>query len=225
MSTPDGQQGPYGPNPYQPSSPPPPAPGGQGTYNPEDDIPRQQAPRDDQYGAPGPGQYAPGPGDAQAGGRPGSYGAYPSGSAYPPGGGYGPGGGYPPGAVGPLEYLQGAPVGFGQAVKGAMTNIVTLRGRASRSAFWWFALLQVIAYIAVGFISDASRPAGIVLDIVIGIPLVIAGISLSVRRLHDTDRSGWWWWIGFVPFVGGIILLVFYLLRGTPGPNRYSVVR
>jgi len=225
MSTPDGQQGSYGPNPYQPSSPPPPAPGGQGTYNPEDDIPRQQAPRDDQYGAPGPGQYAPGPGGAQAGGRPGSYGAYPSGSAYPPGGGYGPGGGYPPGAVGPLEYLQGAPVGFGQAVKGAMTNIVTLRGRASRSAFWWFALLQVIAYIVVGFISDASRPAGIVLDIVIGIPLVIAGISLSVRRLHDTDRSGWWWWIGFVPFVGGIILLVFYLLRGTPGPNRFSVVR
>jgi uncharacterized membrane protein YhaH (DUF805 family) len=210
MSTPDGQQGPYGPNPYQ-----------QGTYNPEDDIPRQQAPREDQYGAPGPGQYPPGQGGAQAGGQPGSYGAYPSGGGY----GYGPGDAYPPGAVGQLTYLQGAPVGFGQAVKGAMTNIVTLRGRASRSAFWWFALLQVIAYVVVGLISDASRPAGIVLDIVIGIPLVIAGISLSVRRLHDTDRRGWWWWIGLVPFVGGIILLVFYLLRGTPGPNRFNVAR
>jgi len=107
----------------------------------------------------------------------------------------------------------------------AISNIVTLRGRASRSAYWWFALLQVIAYLVVGFVSDASRPVGIVLDIVIGIPLVIAGISLAVRRLHDTNRTGWWWWIGFIPIIGGIILLVFYLLRGTLGPNRYNVAR
>jgi len=99
------------------------------------------------------------------------------------------------------------------------------RGRASRSAFWWFALLEVIAYLIVGLVSDASRPAGIVLDVVVGLPLLLVGLSLAVRRLHDTDRSGWWWWIGFVPFVGGIVLLVFYLLPGTPGPNRYNVVR
>jgi uncharacterized membrane protein YhaH (DUF805 family) len=220
MSTPDGQQEPYGPNPYQPSPKPSQAPGGQGTYNPEDDIPRQQAPRDDQYGAPGQGQYGPGQDAGRAGGQQGAY------NAYPTGGGYAPGGGYPPpGGPGPLSYLQGAPVGFGEAIMGAMGNMVTLRGRASRSAFWWFALLQVIAYLVVGFVSDASRTAGIVLDIVIGIPLVIAGISLAVRRLHDTNRTGWWWWIGFIPIIGGIILLVFYLLRGTPGPNRYSVAR
>ena len=106
-----------------------------------------------------------------------------------------------------------------------MSNILTLRGRASRSAFWWFALVEVIAYIIVGVISDASRPVGIVLDIIIGIPLVIAGITLAVRRLHDTNRTGWWWWIGFIPLVGGIVLLVFYLLSGTPGPNRYNVAR
>jgi len=53
--------------------------------------------------------------------------------------------------------------------------------------------------------------------------LIVAGISVAVRRLHDTNRTGWWWWIGWVPFFGWIVLLVFYLLRGTPGPNRYSV--
>ena len=47
----------------------------------------------------------------------------------------------------------------------------------------------------------------------------------AVRRLHDSGRTGWWWWIGFVPVVGGIVLLVFYLLPGTPGPNRYNVTR
>jgi uncharacterized membrane protein YhaH (DUF805 family) len=154
------------------------------------------------------------------GGQQGAYNAYPSSAGYPP-----PGSGYGPGGPVPLTYLQGAPVNFVQAIMGAMTNIVTLRGRASRSAFWWFALLQVIAYLVVGLVSDASTAAGIVLDIIVGVPLVIAGIALAVRRLHDSDRTGWWWWIGFVPFVGGIILLVFYILRGTPGPNRYSVPR
>ena len=139
--------------------------------------------------------------------------------------GYGPGGGYPPGGPGPLTYLQGAPVGFAEAAQGAMNNIVTFRGRASRSAFWWFALLQFIVYTVISWISDWSRPVGIILDIIIGIPLIVAGISVAVRRLHDTDRTGWWWWIGWVPFFGWIVLLVFYLLRGTPGPNRYSFAR
>ena len=137
--------------------------------------------------------------------------------------GYGPGGGYPPGGPGQLTYLQGAPVGFADAIQGAMTNIVTLRGRASRSAFWWFALLQLIVYTVISWISDWSTAAGVVLDIIIGIPLIVAGIALAVRRLHDTNRTGWWWWIGWVPFFGWIVLLVFYLMRGTPGPNRYSV--
>jgi uncharacterized membrane protein YhaH (DUF805 family) len=104
-----------------------------------------------------------------------------------------------------------------------MTNVFTYRGRASRSAFWWFALLQVIASVAIILVYEASRPVGIILYILAGLPLILAGLALSVRRLHDTDRSGWWWWIGIVPFVGGIILLVFYLLSGTPGPNRYQV--
>lgn len=222
MSTPNGQPGPHGPNPYEPAQQP--QGSGQGTYGAEEDIPRQQGPHEDQHAGQGqhsgqgPGQYVPGQGGPWAGGQQGgTYGAYPSSS------GYGPGGGYPPGGPGPLTYLQGAPVGFAEAIQGAMNNIVTLRGRASRSAFWWFALLQFIVYTIISWISDWSRPVGIILDIIIGIPLIVAGIAVAVRRLHDTNRTGWWWWIGWVPFFGWIVLLVFYLLRGTPGPNRYSV--
>jgi uncharacterized membrane protein YhaH (DUF805 family) len=67
--------------------------------------------------------------------------------------------------------------------------------------------------------------AGIILDIVIGIPMLITNIALAVRRLHDSDHTGWWWWIGFVPLVGWIVSIVFYLLPSTPGPNRYNTVR
>ena len=217
MSTPDGQQGSYGPNPSQPGPQPSQGPGRHGTYNPEEDIPRQQAPGEGQYegkhAAPEQGQQVPGQGAGWAGGQQGNYSAYPSSS------------GYSSGNAGPLSYLEGAPVGFVEAIRGAITNIITLRGRASRSAFWWFALLYVIAYAIVGGIYDASRVAGAILYVVVGIPMLLAGISVAVRRLHDSDRTGWWWWIGFVPIVGGIILLVFYLLRGTSGPNRYSVLR
>jgi uncharacterized membrane protein YhaH (DUF805 family) len=213
MSTPNGQQEPYRPNPDQRGDQPSQASGAQGTSAPEENIPRQQASPEDQHAAPGQGQHVPRQDAGWAGGQQGTYNAYP------------PASGYVPGSVGPPSYLQGGPANFGEAVVGAMSNIFTYWGRASRSAFWWFALLEVIAYLVVGWISDVSTTAGIVLDIVIGLPVVLAGISLAVRRLHDTNRTGWWWWIGFVPVVGGIILLVFYLLRGTPGPNRYNVAR
>ncbi len=213
MSTPNGQQEPYGPNPDRRGEQPSQASGAQDTSAPEEDIPRQQASREDQY-APRGDQHVPRQDAGWADGQQGTYNAYPPASGYVPGS-----------SAGPAAYLQGAPVGFVAAIRGAMSNIFTYRGRASRSAFWWFALLEVIAYMIVGWISDESTVAGIILDIVIGIPVVLAGISLAVRRLHDTGRSGWWWWIGFVPFVGWIILLVFYRLRGTPGPNRYNVAR
>jgi uncharacterized membrane protein YhaH (DUF805 family) len=220
MSTPNGQQEPNGPNLNQPGPQPSQVPAGQDTYAPEEDIPRQQAPREDQYAAPGQGQQAPGQGQQVPGqgagpadSRQGTYNAYP------------PAGGYYPGGARPLSYLDGAPVGFGDAVRGAVRNIFTYYGRASRSAFWWFALLEVNVYLIVSWISDVSTVAGIIVDIVVALPMILAGIALAVRRLHDGNRTGWWWWIGFIPVVGGIILLVFYLLPGTPGPNRYNVTR
>ena len=171
----------------------------------------------------GPGGYQP-TGDYQQTGGYQQAGGYQEAGGYQQVGGYQQPGGYGSGPR-PTSYLQGAPVGFAEAVRGAFAHPLTLRGRASRSAFWWFQLLAVIAYAVVSVISDRSTVAGIILDIIIGIPLLVTNIALAVRRLHDSDHTGWWWWIGFVPFVGGIILLVFYVLRGTPGPNRYSVMR
>jgi uncharacterized membrane protein YhaH (DUF805 family) len=52
--------------------------------------------------------------------------------------------------------------------------------------------------------------------------VLLPSIAVTVRRLHDTDRSGWWILLGFIPIIGGIILLVFYVLEGTRGPNRFG---
>jgi uncharacterized membrane protein YhaH (DUF805 family) len=155
-------------------------------------------------------------------GQPGAQGyGNEQGGGYQQAGGYG--GGY--GAPRPTSYLDGAPVGFADAVRGAFAHPLTLRGRASRSAFWWFQLLAVIAYAVVSVISDRSTVAGITLDIVIGIPILVTNIALAVRRLHDANHTGWWWWIGFVPLVGWIVSIAFYLLPGTPGRNRYNTAR
>ena len=52
--------------------------------------------------------------------------------------------------------------------------------------------------------------------------VLLPSIAVTVRRLHDTDRTGWWILLGFIPIIGGIVLLVFYVLEGTRGPNRYG---
>ena len=170
--------------------------------------------------------YAPGPHPQQGGYAPfppqqGGYAAYPPQdgyAAYPPQDGYA--------QAGPRGYLQGGPVGFGDAIAEAFRNMFNYQGRASRSAYWWFALFQVLAWVGVlilAFIFAAVHvPAvSILLYVAAVIGSILVGLPLTVRRLHDTDRSGFWYLIALVPF-GGIVLLVFTLLEGTPGPNRYG---
>jgi len=140
---------------------------------------------------------------------------------------------YPAGArpVTPLTYLQGSPVGFGEAIKQGFSNGFAYRGRASRSAYWWFNLFMLIAAFAVDAIifiplqmtSGGGAFALIAISAIVFIYLYLVLLALLVRRLHDIDKSGWWVFIGFVPFVGSIILFVFTVLEGTPGVNRYQL--
>ena len=131
-----------------------------------------------------------------------------------PQGGYGqppypPQGGWDPSQRG---YLQGGSVGFGEAISEAFKNIVTFNGRASRSAFWWFFIGAIIGRAA----------HAVAIEYIIYVIIAIATLSLAVRRLHDSGKSGFWWLIGFIPIIGTITLIVFYCLPGTPGPNKYD---
>ena len=127
---------------------------------------------------------------------------------------------YPQGGWRPSGYLEGAPVGFGEAITEAFKNMFTFKGRASRSAFWWFILFAGIIDVVIGIIARAGHV--LALTYVVEAVVAIVTIGLQGRRLHDTGRTGWWWWIGFIPVIGFIVLLVFDCLPGTPGPNKYS---
>lgn len=102
----------------------------------------------------------------------------------------------------------------------ALQNYADFSGRARRQEFWLFFLLVLIAFpVAMGIDSFIiGMPA---LTALLGLGLIIPNLSVSVRRLHDTDRSGWWILLNLVPF-GGLILLIFFIMEGTPGPNRFG---
>lgn len=135
-----------------------------------------------------------------------------------------------PGVYGPghaaRSYLQGGPVGFGEAIKQGLRNGFVYRGRASLSAYWWFLLFLLIVSAALTAIVIAITSAtGANLALLIGIValyLSLVWLALLVRRLHDVDKSGLWVLINLVPFAGPIILLVFTLLEGTPGFNDFE---
>lgn len=102
------------------------------------------------------------------------------------------------------------------------------QGRASRREYWMFYLLFVIVTVVttvlVGVLGR-DNPISMVVYSLFGLFILgslIPSVAVTVRRLHDTNRSGWWLLISFLPFIGGLVLLVFTVLPGTPGENRYG---
>lgn len=129
-------------------------------------------------------------------------------------------------------------------------------GRAPRAEYWWYVLATIIAYLVVMFVerlvglSNMIGPYGL-LSFVLMLALLVPGLAVGIRRLHDTNRSGWWMllmlpyllsmllaigsmssgsmtgfgaagFLGLVGLVGAIVLLIFMVLPGTKGPNTYG---
>jgi uncharacterized membrane protein YhaH (DUF805 family) len=131
-------------------------------------------------------------------------------------------------------------VGFGEAIKRAFAGWSTWEGRATRAEYWWWFLfvwlLSFIPYVGILASLDWNTTADgtvegsgggvsviwVVLFLVLWLAFILPSIAVSVRRLHDTDRSGWWYWITLVPCIGGIWYLVLMVLPSTPGPNKYG---
>lgn len=109
----------------------------------------------------------------------------------------------------------------------AVKKYAVFSGRARRKEYWMFALLYLIAYV-VGIVIDVivgtfDPIAGIgVFSGLVTLGLLLPSIAVLVRRLHDTDRSGWWALIIFIPLFGTIAILVFMCLDGTNGENRFG---
>ena len=102
-----------------------------------------------------------------------------------------------------------------------MQRYAKFDGRAGRAEFWWFVLASAIIGIALSTLGRASV-VFLVLYAIYALGVLIPSIAVTVRRLHDTSRSGWWYLLVLIPLVGGIILIVFLATDGTPGPNQYG---
>lgn len=136
---------------------------------------------------------------------------------------------------------------FGQSIAHCFRHYTTWRGRASRAEYWWWYLFCVIVqtpfmiwYLInvvtmsltlagtskltsvdlVGVVATALIPVFVVCLVSLG--LLLPSIAVAIRRLHDQDKAGGWFWMTLIPWAGGIIVLVFMLLPGTPGPNRFG---
>ena len=93
-------------------------------------------------------------------------------------------------------------------------------GRARRSEYWYFVLFNFIVSLGLGMV-DAFTGVGF-LNYVYSLAVIIPGIAVSIRRLHDTGRSGWWLLVGLIPFIGWIILIVFFVQESDPYDNQYG---
>ncbi|MEX2655556.1 MAG: DUF805 domain-containing protein [Acidimicrobiia bacterium] len=103
---------------------------------------------------------------------------------------------------------------FDEAIRSGFRNYATFTGRASRSEFWWWFLFALGTQAVVYTLSDE-------LGFLLTLGLILPNVAMGVRRLHDTDRSGFWFLIALIPF-GNLALLVFFLLEGKKSDNRYG---
>lgn len=100
-------------------------------------------------------------------------------------------------------------------------------GRARRKEYWYFVLFNILISIGLSFVDamvgtvNAETGYGL-LGAVYSLAILIPSLAVLVRRLHDTDRSGWWILIGLIPVIGWIVLLVFVVQDSHPGQNQYG---
>jgi uncharacterized membrane protein YhaH (DUF805 family) len=123
-------------------------------------------------------------------------------------------------------------MGFGEAVKSFWSNYSQFKGRSRRSEYWFIQLFLVLTNLAAAAIDFAlmdgdvdrfiANGGGGIVGLIWILATIVPALAVLVRRLHDTGKSGWWALIGFVPFVGAIVLFVFTVLDSDAGANKYG---
>ena len=100
-------------------------------------------------------------------------------------------------------------MGFFKAIGSGFGNYTNFSGRE----FWWWALFAFL----MGILTVIP-----ILGWLIALAMLLPNLAMQVRRLHDTGHSGWWWFIGLIPIIGFIVLLIFYVTDSKPGPNQWG---
>jgi uncharacterized membrane protein YhaH (DUF805 family) len=104
-----------------------------------------------------------------------------------------------------------------------LKNYVGFTGRARRTEYWMFALFNLIIFAVLAILAAVTKSYFLwILYGLYGLGVLLPSLAVTWRRMQDTGRNGLWILLGLIPFVGGIILLVFMILPGTPGPNEFG---
>jgi uncharacterized membrane protein YhaH (DUF805 family) len=137
-----------------------------------------------------------------------------------------------------MHHSRGLIVGFVEAIKTGFKKTFVYQGRASLAEFWWFQLFHALSLIGLFILSamiifllapgrdnpNSVNPIVVLMVSILflyALGMLLPSLSLAVRRLHDSDKSGAFLLLIFVPF-GGLVLLVLYCLSGTRGPNKHG---
>ena len=104
---------------------------------------------------------------------------------------------------------------------GVLKKYAVFSGRAQRTEFWMFVLINLLVSIGLNII-DVIIGTAPLLGSLYALGVIIPTLAVSVRRLHDTNRSGWWLLIGLVPLIGLIVLIVFYVQDSDAGSNAFG---
>ncbi|CAM4172761.1 DUF805 domain-containing protein [Psychrobacter arenosus] len=105
--------------------------------------------------------------------------------------------------------------------KKCLRKYATFQGRARRKEYWYCNLMVIIIYIVAAIIDGILGTDGVIASLAI-LALFIPLLSVMVRRLHDINKSGWWYWISIIPLIGGILLLVWMCTDTNPNTNQYG---
>lgn len=118
-------------------------------------------------------------------------------------------------------------VSFSQAVRMAFDSYCRFQGRSSRSEYWWWVLFVAILSFCIGIIEGIlgfSMTAVRTTSGILSLGLLLPGLGLSVRRLHDIGKSGWWILLGLIPVVGAIVLIIWFARNSQMQDNQYGPV-
>ena len=111
---------------------------------------------------------------------------------------------------------------FTEAVTSCFTNYINFSGRARRSEYWYFFLFSFLVSLVISIINSVILKSNSqVLPSIFSLALFIPSLAVTWRRLHDIGRSGGWYFIGLIPLVGWIILLVWVCTDSEPRDNRF----
>ncbi len=110
---------------------------------------------------------------------------------------------------------------FQEAISSGLSRYIDFNTRSSRSEYWFWVLFVILLSIVAGVIDNLLFGSSI-LGTLVTLGLLVPGIAVGVRRLHDIDRSGWWYLIALIPLIGALVLIYWFVQPGTPGSNEYG---